>query len=276
MSQVSDSEPSGPTAAIAAMLASSLALRVTPSSSQLTQLPARTYPFCVLLHGPPGCGKTHVALALSHRWPMTRVTFLKGVDIFAATDPAARLAEIVEQAKQRQPHLLVVDGLDALCTRTGVSDTPLERTLLAALLAAWHTLESDVRFKGVAVLATASSLVALHPVLTRPSTTLAAHMPAPSPARRLALLRSFIAPIPGASSLPPEIALTVATRAHGTSIADLQALVQAAAMVSVRLCVCVCACACVCVCMCVFVFVCLSVCVCVCVSVCLFVFIEYL
>ena len=82
-----------------------------------------TKPSGILLHGPPGCGKTLIAKAVSN---MSHCNFLsiKGPELITkyVGDSEKHLRDLFERAKNLSPCVLFFDEIDSLCSRRGKNE----------------------------------------------------------------------------------------------------------------------------------------------------------
>ncbi|ORD93558.1 Y1297 [Enterospora canceri] len=80
-------------------------------------------PSGILLHGPPGCGKTLIAKAVSN---MSHCNFLsiKGPELITkyVGDSEKHLRDLFEKAKNLSPCVLFFDEIDSLCSKRGTNE----------------------------------------------------------------------------------------------------------------------------------------------------------
>lgn len=80
-------------------------------------------PSGILLHGPPGCGKTLIAKAISN---MSHCNFLaiKGPELITkyVGDSEKHLRDLFEKAKNLSPCVLFFDEIDSICSRRGTNE----------------------------------------------------------------------------------------------------------------------------------------------------------
>jgi transitional endoplasmic reticulum ATPase len=90
----------------------------------------------VLLHGPPGCGKTLLARAVASESEANFYS-INGPEIMSKFygESEARLREIFQQAQQNAPGIIFIDELDAIAPKREEVTGEVERRVVAQLLA---------------------------------------------------------------------------------------------------------------------------------------------
>ena len=184
----------------------------------------------VLLHGPPGCGKTLIARAIAHE---TEANFfsVSGPEIVHKFygESEARLRKIFEDAARKGPSIIFIDEIDAIAPQRERVTGEVEKRIVAQLLALMDGLNQR---QNVIVIGATNLPNALDPALRRPGRfdrELA--IPIPDRSARLEMLEIHSRGMPLASDvdLPHLASIT-----HGFVGADLEALCREAAMLTLR------------------------------------------
>ena len=201
-----------------------------------------SFPRGVLLHGPPGVGKTASAVAVA-REAGAKLVALSAGDVFGpyAGDAEARLRDAFRDAEAKcaegTPCVILLDEIDAMCPARGADAGLSGSRVVAQLLTLMDDGgaegdESEKRRLRPAVVATTNRPNALDPALRRPGRfDIEVEIPLPSAKQRLAILRVHVRALPLADDVDLE---AVAGSAKGYSGADLAALCREAAMASIR------------------------------------------
>ncbi|KAJ1626987.1 P-loop containing nucleoside triphosphate hydrolase protein [Pavlovales sp. CCMP2436] len=194
----------------------------------------------VLLHGPPGVGKTHLvrALAVEHKLPLVPLDAARLGKEDASVARGMRAAFAAARGAARLPALVFADELDALCEARATGGAAgsaggASRMLgprAASLCALLESLPADGR---VLFVGATNRLHALDSALLR-SGRIECALPVAlgTPDERAAVLASVAKSI----SLAPDVDLGRVARAlcHGFSQADCAALCRGAALIALR------------------------------------------
>jgi cell division protease FtsH len=187
----------------------------------------------VLMVGPPGTGKTHIARAIAGEAdvPFFSVTGSSFVELFVGVG-ASRVRDLFEQARAKAPAIVFIDEIDAIGQRRGgpsaMANDEREQTL-NQLLAEMDGFDPA---KGIVVLAATNRPDMLDVALLRPGRfDRQVVVPLPNQAERKAILAVHTR----SKKLAPDVDLEVISRSTpGFSGADLANLANEAAIVAVR------------------------------------------
>jgi transitional endoplasmic reticulum ATPase len=196
----------------------------------------------VLLHGPPGCGKTLIARAVAQE-TSAYFSHVNGPEVidkwYGASE--AHLRKIFEEASQRAPAIIFVDEIDAIAPKREEmsGDRQVERRVVAQLLALMDGLKS----RGQVIVIGATNIPnTLDPALRRPGRfdrEIAIGVPDKDGRREILEIHTRGMPL----ALDPNGMATgshhvdldrLATITHGFVGADLEALGREAAMSALR------------------------------------------
>jgi len=216
--------------------------RVTRRIREMIELPLR-YPEVferlgidppkgVLLHGPPGCGKTLIARAVAHETSAYYIN-INGPEVidkwYGASE--ANLREFFEDARRHSPAIIFIDEIDALAPKREEmsGEKQVERRVVAQLLALMDGLESR---GNVMVIAATNIPNTLDPALRRPGRfdrEIAIGVPDREGRKEIVEIHTRGMPLAEDVDLENLAAIT-----HGFVGADLEALCREAAMSSLR------------------------------------------
>ncbi|MDQ3245363.1 MAG: CDC48 family AAA ATPase [Pseudomonadota bacterium] len=120
----------------------------------------------VLLHGPPGTGKTRLARAVANESD-ARFFHIAGPEIMGSAygESEKRLREIFEQAAQAAPSIVFIDEIDSIAPKRGQVSGEAEKRLVAQLLTLMDGLEPR---QNLVVIAATNRPEALDEALRRP------------------------------------------------------------------------------------------------------------
>jgi transitional endoplasmic reticulum ATPase len=186
----------------------------------------------VLLHGPPGCGKTLIARAVANE-TAAYFTHITGPEIMGKFygESEGRLRAVFEEAKANAPAILFIDEIDAIAPRREDmgGEKQVERRVVAQLLALMDGLES----RGEIIVIGATNIPnSLDPALRRPGRfDREIAISIPDQKGRLEILQIHTRGMPLAQDVNLE---KLSQITHGFVGADLEALSREAAMNALR------------------------------------------
>lgn len=133
----------------------------------------------ILLHGPPGTGKTHLARAIASS-TNSNVLVINGPELSSAYhgETESKLRDVFREAREKSPCIVVLDEVDALVPRRedgagGEVEKRVVATLLTILDGIHHGFdgeggEESVMKERVVVIGTTNRPNAIDPALRRP------------------------------------------------------------------------------------------------------------
>jgi len=184
----------------------------------------------VLLHGPPGCGKTLIARAIAHE---TEANFfsVNGPEVIHKFygESEAHLRKIFEDATLKGPSIVFLDEIDAIAPMREKVIGDVEKRVVAQLLA---LMDGLTKRQNVIVIAATNIPNALDPAMRRPGRfDREISIPIPDRNGRLEVLEIHSRGMP----LAQDVNMThLADITHGFVGADLEALCREAAMICLR------------------------------------------
>ena len=186
----------------------------------------------VLLHGPPGCGKTLIARAVANE-TAAYFTHITGPEIMGKFygESEARLRSVFEEARAHAPAILFIDEIDAIAPKREEmgGEKQVERRVVAQLLALMDGLKS----RGEVIVIGATNIPnSLDAALRRPGRfDREISISIPDQRGRLEILHIHTRGMPLAQDVD---LVKLAQITHGFVGADLEALCREAAIKALR------------------------------------------
>ncbi|XP_035767054.1 ATPase family protein 2 homolog [Neolamprologus brichardi] len=178
----------------------------------------------VLLYGPPGTGKTMIGRAIASEVG-AHMTVINGPEIMSKFygETEARLRQIFTEASQRQPAIIFIDELDALCPKREGAQNEVEKRVVASLLTLMDGIGSEGHSGQLLVLGATNRPQAIDPALRRPGRfDKELEVGVPGAAERTDILQKQLKCVP--CSATEEELTQLADAAHGYVGADLAAV----------------------------------------------------
>ncbi len=184
----------------------------------------------VLLHGPPGTGKTRLARAVANE-SAAQFFHINGPEIMGSAygESERRLREIFEQAAKEAPSIIFIDEIDSIAPKRGQVSGEAEKRLVAQLLTLLDGIEPR---QNTVVIAATNRPEAIDEALRRPGRfdrEIVVGVPDQNGRREILGIHTRGMPLDGGVDLDE-----LARRTFGFVGADLAALTREAALEAVR------------------------------------------
>ncbi len=184
----------------------------------------------VLLHGPPGCGKTLLAKAVANE-TNSHFILINGPEIMSKFygESESNLRKKFEEAEKSSPSIIFIDEIDAIAPKREEVHGEVERRVVAQLLALMDGLNARGK---VVVIAATNIPNSIDPALRRPGRfDREIEIGIPGKQGRLDVLKIHTRNMPLAKNVNLK---EIADKTYGFVGADLAALTKEAAMIVLR------------------------------------------
>ena len=186
----------------------------------------------ILLHGPPGSGKTLLAKAVANE---SRVNFIsiKGPELMSkfVGESEKGVRKTFKRAKQTTPCIIFFDEIDALAPRrgSGIADSHVSERVISQILTEMDGLEE---LRGVVVLAATNRMDLIDPALLRAGRfDQILHVPPPNEEARLDIFKIHTKKNPLAKNVSLQ---KLAAETDGYMGSDIEAICREATMLAIR------------------------------------------
>jgi transitional endoplasmic reticulum ATPase len=184
----------------------------------------------VLLHGPPGTGKTRLARAVANESD-AQFFHIAGPEVMGSAygESEKKLRELFEQAAKQAPSIIFIDEVDSIAPKRGQVSGEAEKRLVAQLLTLMDGLEPR---QNLVVIAATNRPEALDEALRRPGRfdrEIVVGVPDETGRREILAIHTRGMPLAEGVNLDE-----LARRTYGFVGADLAALTREAALEAVR------------------------------------------
>lgn len=187
----------------------------------------------VLLHGPPGTGKTMLVKAVANA---TNSTFIKingseFIQKYLGEGPRM-VRDVFRLAREKAPSIIFIDEVDSIATKRFDASTSADREVQRVLIELLNQMDGFDQNSNVKVIMATNRADTIDPALLRPG-RLDRKIEFPLPDRRQK--RLVYAAITSRMNLDPNVDLeTLLRRSDRLSCADINSICQEAGMLAVR------------------------------------------
>lgn len=185
----------------------------------------------ILLHGPPGCGKTLLANAIAGELGIFYYK-VSAPELVSGTsgDSEARIRTLFESAVENAPSLVFIDEIDVIAPKRDSSQRGMDKRIVAQLLASMDSLSSQAH-KSVIVLGATNRADSIDAGLRRAGRfDREICLGVPDQAARAEILRTMVSKMKLEGEFDLEL---LAKKTPGYVGADLLALTKEAAVVAI-------------------------------------------
>ncbi|MCW3994423.1 MAG: CDC48 family AAA ATPase, partial [Candidatus Bathyarchaeota archaeon] len=186
----------------------------------------------ILLHGPPGSGKTLLAKAVANESGINFIN-IKGPELMSkfVGESERGVRKTFKRGKQTTPCIIFFDEIDALAPRrgSGIADSHVSERVISQILTEMDGLEE---LRGVVVLAATNRMDLIDPALLRAGRfDQILHVPPPDEESRLEIFKIHTKKNPVAKNVSLQ---ELAAETDGYMGSDIEAICREATMLAIR------------------------------------------
>lgn len=184
----------------------------------------------MLMYGPPGCGKTHIAKALASQCK-ARFYLINGPEIMDrhVGEAAKRLRAIYKAAEQYKPSIIFIDEMDSITISRSMAQTQAAQEVITTLLGLMDGLKE---LDGVFTIGATNCPEMIDSALLRPGRlNRGVFVGVPTPETRRSIFRQYMKDKPLADDVDLD---ELVDRTEGYSIADIVGMVNKASTIAWR------------------------------------------
>jgi transitional endoplasmic reticulum ATPase len=186
----------------------------------------------IIFHGPPGVGKTHLALAIANEIN-AEFFYINGPEIVSTEygETEAKLRNIFHEASHRRPSVILIDELDVIAPKRGETGSFTSTRIVSQLLT---LLDGMRKMDDIIVIGTTNRIDSIEPAMRRAGRfDKEVFIAPPDAAGRLEILRIHSRAMPLSQEVAEGLG-EIARRTFGFVGADLVELCREAGLNSLR------------------------------------------
>jgi len=184
----------------------------------------------LLLHGPPGCGKTLLVKALASESNMNFIS-IKGAEVLNhwLGESEAAIREIFAKAKESAPCIIFFDELDAIATERGIDGNVHSDRVTAQILTELDGIEE---IKNVICIGATNRLDIIDPAIMRPGRLFPlVEIPLPDVEARKEIFQIYLKNRPLDSDVNIDV---LVSKTEGLNGAEIEEICKQAAIIAIR------------------------------------------